>query len=61
MKPKSLLLASSLFTTLVVTAADADSEQTFRVEKDLLGEKQVPSDAYYGVQTARARELPDLR
>lgn len=28
----------------------------FRVEKDLLGEKQVPADAYYGVQTARALE-----
>jgi aspartate ammonia-lyase len=27
-----------------------------RVEKDLLGEKQVPADAYYGVQTERALE-----
>src|SRR5262245_65615820 len=27
-----------------------------RVEHDLLGEKQVPGDAYYGVQTARALE-----
>jgi aspartate ammonia-lyase len=27
-----------------------------RIEKDLLGEKQVPADAYYGVQTARALE-----
>src|SRR6476659_666700 len=27
-----------------------------RVEKDLLGEKQVPAAAYYGVQTARALE-----
>src|SRR5262245_62078207 len=27
-----------------------------RVEKDLLGEKQIPADAYYGVQTARALE-----
>jgi aspartate ammonia-lyase len=27
-----------------------------RVERDLLGEKQVPADAYYGVQTARALE-----
>ena len=26
------------------------------VEKDLLGEKPVPADAYYGVQTARALE-----
>ncbi|WP_255558519.1 aspartate ammonia-lyase [Flavobacterium taihuense] len=28
----------------------------FRTEKDLLGEKQIPTDAYYGVQTARALE-----
>jgi aspartate ammonia-lyase len=27
-----------------------------RTEKDLLGEKQIPVDAYYGVQTARALE-----
>jgi hypothetical protein len=27
-----------------------------RTEKDLLGEKQVPADAYYGVQTLRALE-----
>jgi aspartate ammonia-lyase len=27
-----------------------------RVERDLLGEKQVPADAYYGVQTERALE-----
>src|SRR4029079_8871080 len=27
-----------------------------RVEKDLLGEKTIPGDAYYGVQTARALE-----
>jgi aspartate ammonia-lyase len=28
----------------------------FRVERDPLGEFQVPADAYYGVQTARARD-----
>jgi len=27
-----------------------------RTERDLLGEKQIPADAYYGVQTARALE-----
>lgn len=31
-------------------------EQPVRVEKDLLGEKTVPANAYYGVQTARAIE-----
>jgi aspartate ammonia-lyase len=25
----------------------------YRIEKDFLGEKQVPADAYYGVQTVR--------
>jgi len=30
--------------------------QTTRTEKDLLGEKQIPNEAYYGVQTARALE-----
>src|SRR5688572_18321782 len=30
--------------------------QQTRTEKDLLGEKQVPADAYYGVQTLRALE-----
>ncbi|MDY0131895.1 MAG: aspartate ammonia-lyase [Desulforegulaceae bacterium] len=27
-----------------------------RIEKDFLGEKEIPSDAYYGVQTLRAQE-----
>src|SRR6185503_6604208 len=31
-------------------------EKPARVERDLLGEKTIPSDAYYGVQTARALE-----
>ena len=29
-------------------------EQKYRVESDLLGELQVPAEAYYGVQTQRA-------
>ena len=36
-------------------AAVINAQQT-RTEKDLLGEKQIPADAYYGVQTARALE-----
>ena len=28
---------------------------TFRIERDPLGDFQVPADAYYGVQTARAK------
>ena len=30
------------------------SEIKYRIESDLLGELQVPADAYYGVQTQRA-------
>lgn len=30
--------------------------ENYRIEKDFLGEKQVPKDAYYGVQTMRALE-----
>ena len=29
---------------------------THRIEKDFIGEKQVPSQAYYGIQTMRALE-----
>ena len=32
------------------------SDTPSRIEHDLLGEKAVPADAYYGVQTARALE-----
>ena len=32
------------------------AQPQYRIEKDLLGEKQIPFDAYYGVQTARALE-----
>ncbi|MDO4218239.1 MAG: aspartate ammonia-lyase [Bacteroidales bacterium] len=32
------------------------SEKKFRTENDLLGERQIPEDAYYGVQTDRAIE-----
>ena len=29
---------------------------SFRIDKDSLGEAQVPSDAYYGAFTARAKQ-----
>ncbi len=32
------------------------SEESVRLEEDLLGEKLVPSNAYYGIQTLRAQE-----
>ena len=37
-------------------AAPAAPTGATRMERDLLGEKAVPADAYYGVQTARALE-----
>lgn len=40
---------------LIASLSIGYSQQT-RTEKDLLGEKQVPFDAYYGVQTMRALE-----
>ena len=48
-----LLLLFAMSLALSQTEARA---QATRTEKDLLGEKQVPADAYYGVQTARALE-----
>src|SRR5262245_22277293 len=41
--------------SLAAAAPDSPAAKT-RVEKDLLGEKTIPGDAYYGVQTARALE-----
>src|SRR5246500_5908884 len=37
-------------------ASTSTSSADQRVERDLLGEKQIPANAYYGVQTARALE-----
>ena len=42
------------FTLICLIAAPIANGQQTRTERDLLGEKQVPVDAYYGVQTARA-------
>jgi aspartate ammonia-lyase len=47
--------------TTLAAAAPAPPDQPApaaktRMEKDLLGEKAIPADAYYGVQTARALE-----
>ena len=32
------------------------SNENVRIESDLLGQKEVPAEAYYGVQTVRAME-----
>ena len=45
-----------LFLTTALILGMSSYAQQFRTEKDLLGEKQIPADAYYGVQTMRALE-----
>ncbi len=45
-----VIVVSSLFTSSIT------AQETTRVEKDLLGQKEIPARAYYGVQTARALE-----
>ncbi|HEX6047419.1 MAG TPA: aspartate ammonia-lyase, partial [Pyrinomonadaceae bacterium] len=50
---KRLLVCLTLVSLVCLPAANA---QQTRTEKDLLGEKQIPADAYYGVQTSRALE-----
>jgi len=50
-----LLSVSTAPVTWAQQSEQAAPGQT-RVEKDLLGEKQIPADAYYGVQTMRALE-----
>ena len=35
-------------------------EENFRIETDFLGEKKIPKDAYYGIQTLRAKENFDI-
>ena len=46
----------SIFTASCFAFGAVVHAQQTRTERDLLGEKQVPADAYYGVQTARALE-----
>jgi hypothetical protein len=41
---------------LLVLSISLFAQEEFRTESDLLGEIQVPSDAYYGAQAARALE-----
>ena len=52
---KKVLHVSFLIICLVVVPF-INGQQQVRMEKDLLGEKSIPADAYYGVQTARALE-----
>jgi aspartate ammonia-lyase len=50
-KTAVFILVTSLLTPDLIYA-----QAKFRTEKDLLGEKQIPADAYYGVQAARGME-----
>src|SRR5262245_56308238 len=51
---KKTVIAYVTLTCLL--AVSARGQEKVRIEKDLLGEKKVPAEAYYGVQTARALE-----
>ena len=53
MKSRLIIIICIGFLALNSTAA---GQEKVRVEKDLLGEKTIPADAYYGIQTARALE-----
>src|SRR5262245_45833060 len=55
MKAFKFLKTFLSFLFVMVLAVQTMAQNT-RTEKDLLGEKQIPNDAYYGVQTARALE-----
>lgn len=57
LKPLVLVaVALAGFNSYAQKAKDVPAPPKTRTEKDLLGEKQIPFDAYYGVQTARALE-----
>jgi aspartate ammonia-lyase len=66
MRPRAIAsIAALLCALLALPAAAASSSnkkaapaaaKATRTEHDLLGDKEVPADAYYGVQTARALE-----
>jgi aspartate ammonia-lyase len=62
-KPKRRLFTAVLVAATCAAIASPAGAQSktaskgkTRVEKDLLGPKEIPADAYYGVQTARALE-----
>ena len=55
MHTKRFLVLASMIGALPFSTACGQAQGT-RTERDLLGEKQIPANAYYGVQTARALE-----
>jgi aspartate ammonia-lyase len=51
-----MVLAISMGASAATPMPSGDTTEGTRTEKDLLGSKQIPANAYYGVQTARALE-----
>ena len=51
---RSVITFGTIISVMVVSAAGGQDKT--RVERDLIGEKEIPAEAYYGVQTARALE-----
>jgi aspartate ammonia-lyase len=51
---KAIFIQLTLICLFIATSVKG--QEKARVEKDLLGEKQTPAEAYHGVQTARALE-----
>src|SRR3954469_3281494 len=45
-----------LLSLIILAIASVFAQEKPRMEKDLLGEKEIPANAYYGVQTLRALE-----
>src|SRR5688572_7440852 len=50
------IISIKIMVLLMLISFQFVQAQQTRTEKDLLGEKQIPADAYYGVQTMRALE-----
>ena len=51
---RSVIIFGTIISVMVACAARGQDKTRF--EKDLIGEKEIPAEAYYGVQTARALE-----
>jgi aspartate ammonia-lyase len=51
---RAVIIFAGFVSLLLVPLVNA--QDRVRIEKDLLGEKEIPVEAYYGVQTARALE-----
>jgi aspartate ammonia-lyase len=48
--------AISFMSVIMLLIVQLSGKEKVRIEKDLLGEREIPNEAYYGVQTSRALE-----